>query len=69
MKTQYVFDVYSSKGLEEVTCETCYKPLWQVRQELEQKYKEVNNIKGSVIATVTAICNIMPYTDNVDFTF
>lgn len=61
MKTQYIFDIYSSKGLEEVICETCYKPLWQVRQELEEKYKKVNNITGSVIASCIGICNIMQY--------
>ena len=46
-----LFDVYSYKGMETVACETSYKPIWQVMQELESEYKTRNNIKSSVIIT------------------
>lgn len=69
MKTQYVFNVYSSNGLEEIVCETAYKTLWQVKQELEEAYRKNNNIKGSIIIDCIAVCNIYPYTDDVNFSF
>lgn len=49
IKTIYEFEVYSYKGVETVKAETCYKPLWQIRNEIEQAYKIKNNIKSSVI--------------------
>ena len=49
IKTIYEFEVYSNKGVETVKAETCYKPLWQVQDEVEQAYKTKNNIKSSVI--------------------
>ena len=49
IKTIYEFKIYSNKGVETVKAETCYKPLWQVEQEVEQAYKTKNNIKSSVI--------------------
>ena len=48
---KYLFDIYSYKGIETVACETYYKPIWQVMQELEQEYKTRNNIKSSIIIT------------------
>ena len=49
IKTIYEFEIYSNKGVETVKAETSYKPLWQVKQEVEQAYKTKNNIKSSVI--------------------
>ena len=49
MIKNYDFNVYSCKGVEQVTLQTSYKPLWQLRQELEQEYKKVHNIKTTVI--------------------
>ena len=46
-----LFDVYSYKGMETVACEVYCTPIWQVIQELEQKYKQRNNIKSSIIIT------------------
>lgn len=49
IKTIYEFEIYSNKGIETVKAETCYKPLWQVENEVEQAYKAKNNIQSSVI--------------------
>lgn len=49
IKTIYEFEIYSNKGIETVTAETSYKPLWQLENEVEQTYKLKNNIKSSVI--------------------
>ncbi len=49
IKTIYEFEIYSNKGLEIVKAESSYKPLWQVKDEVEQTYKLKNNIKSSVI--------------------
>ena len=49
IKTIYEFEVYSNKGVETVKAETCYRPLWQIEQEVEQAYKIENNIKSSII--------------------
>ena len=48
---RYTFNIYSSKGCETVTCETSYKPIWQLKQEVEEKYRQINNTIGSVIIT------------------
>ena len=53
--TQYLYDVYSNKGIETVLCETLYKPEWQVRQELEENYKRIKSVKGSVIVSLQKI--------------
>ena len=49
IKTIYEFKIYSYKGVETVKAETSYKPLWQVKDEVEQTYKTKNNIKSSII--------------------
>lgn len=49
IKTIYKFEIYSNKGIETVTAETTYKPLWQLKNEVEETYKLKNNIKSSVI--------------------
>lgn len=49
IKTIYKFEIYSNKGIETVTAGTTYKPLWQLKNEVEQTYKLKNNIKSSVI--------------------
>ena len=53
IKTVYLFDIYSDKGVEKTRIETIYKPLWQVIQELEKIYREKNNIIGSVIVCLS----------------
>ena len=45
IKTIYEFEVYSNKGVETVKAETCYKPLWQIENEIEQAYKTKNVYK------------------------
>ena len=59
IKTIYKFKIYSSKGVETVKAETCYKPLWQVEDEVEQAYKTKNNIKSSVIVCLVGKKDIL----------
>lgn len=49
VKMIYEFEIYSNRGIEKATAESCYKPLWQIRDEVEHIYKLKNNIKSSVI--------------------
>ena len=35
IKTVYEFEIYSYKGVETVTAESSYKPLWQLENEIE----------------------------------
>lgn len=55
IKTIYEFEIYSNKGVETVKAETCYKPLWQVQDEVEQAYKTKNNIKSSFIVCLSNV--------------
>lgn len=55
---RYVFNVYSSNKFDKVTCETEYKPVWQLKQELEKEYRETNKIKGNIILECIAVYDI-----------
>lgn len=52
VKTIYTINVYSNRGVDTYNIETLYKPLWQVKQELESKYRSMYNVKGSIILEV-----------------
>ena len=49
IKTIYTFDVYSSKGVDTVKAESCYKTVNELKNEIEQAFKKRYNIKGSLI--------------------
>lgn len=55
IKTIYEFEIYSNKGVETVKAETCYQPLWQIQDEVEQAYKTKNNIKSSIIVCLSNV--------------
>ena len=52
VKTIYTINVYSNRGVDMYNIETLYKPLWQVKQELENRYRSMYNVKGSIILEV-----------------
>ena len=52
IKTIYTIDVYSNRGVDTYNIETLYKPLWQVKQELENRYRNMYKVKGSIILEV-----------------
>ena len=52
IKTIYTINVYSNRGVDTYNIETLYKPLWQVKQELEIRYRKMYNVKGSIILEV-----------------
>ena len=52
VKTIYTINVYSNRGVDMYNIETLYKPLWQVKQELESRYRSMYNVKGSIILEV-----------------
>ena len=52
VKTIYTINVYSNRGVDTYNIETLYKPLWQVKQELENRYRKMYNVKGSIILEV-----------------
>ena len=52
IKTIYTVNVYSNRGVDTYNIETLYKPLWQVKQELENRYRKMYNVKGSIILEV-----------------
>ncbi len=52
VKTIYTINVYSNRGVDTYNIETLYKPLWQVKQELENRYRNMYNVKGSIILEV-----------------
>ena len=49
IKTIYTFDVYSSKGVDTVKAESCYKTVNELKNEVEQIFRKRYNIKGSLI--------------------
>ena len=49
VKTIYTINVHSNRGVDTYNVETSYKPLWQVEQELESRYRKMYNVKGSII--------------------
>lgn len=59
IKAIYKFEIYSDKGKEEVIAESSYKPLWQIRDEIERAYKSKNNIKSSVIVHLVNVTHII----------
>lgn len=52
VKTIYTIDVYSNRGVDTYNIETSYKPLYQIKQELENRYRRMYNVKGSIILEV-----------------
>ena len=52
IKTIYTINVYSNRGVDTYNIETSYKPLWQVKQELENRYKSMYKVKDSIILEV-----------------
>ena len=52
VKTIYTINVYSNKGVDTYNIETSCKPLWQVKQELENRYRSMYKVKGSIILEV-----------------
>ena len=52
VKTIYTINVHSNKGVDTYNIETSCKPLWQVKQELESRYRKMYNVKGSIILEV-----------------
>ena len=52
VKTIYTINVYSNRGVDTYNIETLYKPLWQVKQEVENRYRNMYNVKGSIILEV-----------------
>ena len=52
VKTIYTINVYSNRGVDTYNIETSCKPLWQVKQELENRYKSMYKVKGSIILEV-----------------
>ena len=52
VKTIYTINVYSNRGVDTYNIETSCKPLWQVEQELENRYRKMYNVKGSIILEV-----------------
>ena len=52
IKTIYTINVHSNKGVDTYNIETSYKPLWQVEQELEIRYRKMYNVKGSITLEV-----------------
>ena len=52
VKTIYTINVYSNRGVDTYNIETSYKPLWQVEQELESRYRKMYKVKGSIILEV-----------------
>ena len=52
IKTIYTINVYSNRGVDTYNIETSYKPLWQVKQELENRYRNMYKVKGSIILEV-----------------
>lgn len=61
VKTIYTFIVYSCNGVETVKAETSYKTISELKNEIEQAYKQKYNIKSSVIACLTDTKNIYSY--------
>lgn len=57
VKAIYEFEIYSNKGTKKVIAESSYKPLWQIRDEVEHIYKFKNNIKSSVIIRLVNTIN------------
>ena len=49
IKTIYTFDVYSSKGVDTVKAESCYKTVNELKNKVEQIFRKRYNIKGSLI--------------------
>ena len=52
VKTIYTINVYSNRGVDTYNVETSCKPLWQVKQELENRYRNMYKVKGSIILEV-----------------
>ena len=52
VKTIYTINVHSNRGVDTYNVETSYKPLWQVEQELENRYRKMYNVKGSITLEV-----------------
>lgn len=52
VKTIYTINVYSNRGVDMYNVETSCKPLWQVKQELENRYRNMHNVKSSIILEV-----------------
>ena len=52
IKTIYTINVHSNRGVDTYNVETSYKPLWQVKQELENRYRKMYNVKGSITLEV-----------------
>lgn len=59
VKAIYEFEIYSNKGAKKVIAESSYKPLWQIRDEVERIYKFKNNIKSSVIIRLVNTINVI----------
>ena len=55
VKTIYTINVHSNKGVDTYNVETSCKPLWQVKQELENRYRKMYNVKGSIILEVISM--------------
>lgn len=58
-KAIYEFEIYSNKGVEKVLAESCYKPLWQIRDEVERAYRSKNNMNSSIIVCLTKVTNVI----------
>ena len=52
VKTIYTINVHSNRGVDTYNVETSYKPLWQVKQELENRYRKMYNVKGPITLEV-----------------
>ena len=52
VKTIYTINVHSNRGVDTYNVETSYKPLWQVKQELENRYRKMYNVKDSITLEV-----------------
>ena len=55
IKTIYTINVHSNRGVDTYNVETSYKPLWQVKQELEIRYRKMYNVKGAIILEVISM--------------
>ena len=55
IKTIYTINVYSNRGVDTYNVETQYKPLWQVEQELESRYRKMYKVKDSIILEVISM--------------
>lgn len=58
-KAIYEFEIYSNKGIEKVLAESSYKPLWQIRDEVERAYRSKNNMNSSVIVCLAKVTNVI----------